>query len=342
MKNNNENLFLKKFLDQKLKDKKYFTTKSPTKWKYQEINTKYGFRYEEDVVNDFDFYKGPSEIISWLNWLIEQPNPTYFKGDYFEKLVDLVTERDMEILSKNNLKFNQTTYREKIAINSVMDYLFQNSYSMPSRFAYKRILDFGAGFGRQANLWTKLHNDIVFVGMDAITKSYCLQNFYYSSLGTQFFEYIDNPKEFSINDEKKGIYHLPSWRYDLLHENYFDLIICTQVLNELDSKTFINVIKIFSKILKPGGALYIRDHDNHLMTDKRDNIKILSNNNFILEFRPYLIDNEDSHGTVRIWRKKDELTEQKNSKFSKRTLLDKIIFTKVGFVLYKIYKFFKK
>jgi SAM-dependent methyltransferase len=319
----------------------HFVRRSPTKWKYQEIRNSYDYRYKTDVVNDFNTYDGPNEIIKWFNWLKEQKSVSFFPQEELKPFIDKIVSLDMDLLRRYNLEYSENEYRENVAINTAMDYVFQNSYTMPSRCSVSNVLDFGAGFGRQANLWTQLHEDIIFVGVDAIPKSYCLQNFYYSNLHKPFFEYLEDPETFEITNSKRGIYHLPTWRLDLLPDNFFDLIICTQVLNELDKKSVKRLIKVFNRILKPSGKLYIRDHEDHIMTDKRNMNKILTSNSYTLEFRPYLIDNEDAHGTVRIWRKLDRNVEDKNNVFKKRSILMKILYTKLGLVLYKFFKYLK-
>jgi hypothetical protein len=139
--------------------------------------------------------------------------------------------------------------------------------------------------------------------MDAIPLPYCLQHLYYSQLLCVFNEYVNNTTAFEICDEP-GAYHLPTWRYDLLPDSFFDMIICVQVLQELNPKLVRFMIDQFRRTLKPGGALYIRDHDLLWQpAHKIDLNRYLPKWGFRLEFRPHIIDGKDIHGLPRIWRK---------------------------------------
>src|SRR5262245_7676051 len=138
------------------------------------------------------------------------------------------------------------------------DYILQTMYPVPSRMRVRKVLDFGAGFGRMANLWCQKVPDLIYVAVDAVELSYCMQNFYLSRLGPPFFEYADDPSHFAIS-EQAGLYHLPTWRHDLLPSSFFDMVVASQVLPELNLNLLLLALETFRRTLKPGGALYIRD-----------------------------------------------------------------------------------
>ena len=261
---------------------------------------------------EYHSYNGPEDLLRWFEWC--RGSPHYFPSEHVKPLVSLSEVKNREILRAigNTRKYNFQYVDEYNAT----DYLLQNCYPVPQRMKIKRILDFGAGYGRQINLWSQLHPELVYVGMDAIELPYCLQQFYYSHFDLPLREYVKSPRDFVI-EAASGIYHLPTWRTDLLPDNFFNMVICVQVLQEINECLVRHMIKVFQQCLKPGGALYIRDHDLMWQPAHKLNLnKLLPEMGFVLEFRPYIVDdyyalNEnddfppDIHGVPRIWRKCD-------------------------------------
>jgi len=292
-------------------------------------------------------FQGVEDLVRWFEWAAF-PKPHYFSEGEISPLVEKSQSYHQKLIDQLSLDINVKEY-EVNSVYNAQDYLFQNLYPVPNRMKIHRILDFGAGYGRQANLWTQLKKDIVYVGMDAIELPYCLQHLYYSYLDLPLHEYVIERENFKIKD-KPGIYHLPTWRYDLLPDNFFDLIICVQVLHELNEILLKNMIKSFHRVLRPGGMLYIRDHDLAYTPGNRVDLKeYLPKNGFVLEFRPHIVDREELHGLPQIWRKIDRkaIESQKPDKLTLKSLLNKTIKTqpKIGkrvTDLYYKFKYFKK
>lgn len=189
---------------------------------------------------------------------------------------------------------------------NAQDYLFQNGAWLPERLRPKRTLEIGPGFGRQVNLWHRRNPDCVFVALEAIENSYMVQRFYYGHVpGARFVDYIDAPDE-PMAFDAPGIYHLPTWRMDLLPAGHFDLIIAVQVLPELGEALALHLFDTFATWLKPEGALYIRDHDLACLRGNRlDSEALLPPRGFHRELRPLLVDKVDLHGIPRLWRRLD-------------------------------------
>src|SRR6185436_2502246 len=273
-------LFKKKFE----KDKSNYIKDWLVKWEYQVVRKKRKVIIEEGEPADFFTYNGVKDLVEWINWL-KEPSPDYFGEKYTKELVDLSTNNDKMVLQKLNLQINWKRYERNIDLMNAHDYLIPNLYPVPSRYKIKNILDFGAGYGRQANLWTNKLASYTLVGMDAIPKSYCLQNVYYKALDKKVIDYVEE-QNFKIDFDQNCIYHLPTWRYDLLPSNSFDLVICVQVLPELNATLVKKMIHEFERILKPGAMLYIRDPGSRWKPGSRMNIDdYLSSHGFVLEFR---------------------------------------------------------
>jgi SAM-dependent methyltransferase len=273
-------------------------------WEYVEGLKKRRLRPTKEMPEDFDRFTGPADLIKWFNWIKAAKRPDYFDDETVAPLIQMSRNRDLPLLKRHSLAFDPVEYDEYIGRYNAQDYLFQNFYPTPRRYGIKRILDFGAGYGRQANIWSQKVDDLVYVGMDAVPLSYCLQHFYYSNLEVPFFEYVADPSGFRF-DSGPGIYHIPTWRFDLLPDSFFEMVTCVQVLQEIPGTLLRHMAKVFSRVLKPGGCLYIRDSENWQFSHSIDVYKLLEENGFVLEFRPHVVNKSDIHGIPRIWRRVD-------------------------------------
>ena len=287
------------------------------RWDYQVKRKKRKVIIDEGEPQDFFTYNGPSDLVEWMNWL-KEPSPDYLGEAITKSLTDLSEENDRKVCQNLGININWNTYRKNIDLMNAHDYLFPNLYPQPARYKIRNILDFGAGYGRQANLWTSKLSDYTLVGMDAVPKSYCLQHIYYKALGKKMIDYCDVP-DLKVDLTGNCIYHIPTWRYDLLPTASFDLVMCVQVLPEINSTLVKKMVVEFERILKPGGMLYIHDHGYKWKPGTQMNIdNYISQNGFVLEFRPHVIDNVDIHGFPRIYRKIDPAVIQSEKPSLKR------------------------
>lgn len=303
---------IQKFENIKKRDSQY-VKKYFTEWQYQLINKKRKLKIPEESIGDYLKYNGPNDLVNWMKW-ISEPLPNVFGFEFIKHYSELALERDKKVIDTLGLKFDFKNYHESIGVFNAFDYIFTHAYPVPKSREIKKVLDFGAGYGRQANLWT-LDSEIQYVAMEGIAKSYTLQNLYLNALSNHVSDYIDNPESFNLKDNLHQIYHLPTWRYDLLPNNYFDLVLCVQVLPELEPRLVKKMIKEFQRTLKVGGMLYVFDHGKKWKPGGNINIdSIIKQNGFTLEFQPHLADKRDIHGEIRIYRKTDpEILKLNNS-----------------------------
>jgi len=308
-----------KFLSVLENDRSKFISKWMIAWDYQQIRRKRGLKYNNELPEDFFSYGGKDDLVKWMNWF-HFDFPDYFPASLTEDLITASLENNKNIFKKLNLTSDFSNYDKRVGINNAHDFLIPNLYPVPEKNKIKNVIDFGAGYGRQANLFTSKISDCIYTAVDAIPNSYCLQNLYFSKIDKPFYEYIDNPENFRIENSKKGIYHIPTWRKDLLPDNFYDLAMCVQVLPELNSTLVSSMLREFHRALKPGGMLYIRDHASTWKPAGKINVdEFLSDNGFVLEFKPHIINEKDLHGIPRIWRKIDsEVVKSQTMSFDKK------------------------
>lgn len=296
---------LHKFLDVYEKDKSRFIKKWLVSWDYQETRKKRGLKYTQELPTDFFNFSGAGDLVRWMNWF-QQSYPDYLPASLVSPLVHKSRDKDELILQRLGLDYNFSGYEDRVGINNAHDFIFPNLYPAPERYRIRNVLDFGAGYGRQANLWADKVKEGIFLGVDAIPNSYCLQHLYYKNIGHPLTDYIDDPGGFSMKDGDSGIFHLPTWRTDLIPDATFDLVMCVQVLPELNSTLVDFMLGEFSRVLRPGGMLYIRDHTyTWKPAGKIDTESALLKKGFSLEFKAHIINDKDIHGVPRIWRKND-------------------------------------
>lgn len=263
---------------------------------------------ENQEINFRDF-KGKEDLYKWMEWACWDDIPCYLPEELTKPLIQKSLENDLVVCKKTDIPLMELPiWRRRLGLNNAIDYIFPSMFKKD----IKNVLDFGAGYGRQANLWS----DGVYVGMDACLNSYCTQVVYYESLNKSMGDYISSPSSFNeafrgyIHSDLKGIYHLPTWRYDLLPDNFFDLTICVQVLRELNETLVKKMLTEFHRVLRVGGIIYIRDHDTKWMPCGSMNIE-----EYILNlgfekgtttdknFKPDAKDGIDLHGVVKVYKK---------------------------------------
>ncbi len=206
----------------------------------------------------YEEFNGLEEILQWIGTAVSHDRGGYLPGNIEAPLVAQSRAFDQRVLPELWSRITPEQYDTYIGRWNAGDFFFPNAYPVPKRFENINVLDFGAGYGRQLNLWSTVPN-VVYAAMDIIRKPYLSQSLYFHRSGIPLHEYVLDPKGFSIADEH-GIYHVPAWRWDLVPDNFFDLVLAIFVLPELNSTTLSRVLEHFARVLKPGGALFIRDH----------------------------------------------------------------------------------
>jgi SAM-dependent methyltransferase len=140
-----------------------------------------------------------------------------------------------------------------------------------------RILDIGPGAGRHmAALFSSPEaKPAGYVGLEAIGMPYSLQNLAAGLLQVQgacstFVDYIDFESDRLPFPElaslpERFIAHVPLWGASALPDAYFDLIICTYVLDEVAPQDFCSIRDIMARCLRPGGVVYCRGGQERAM-----------------------------------------------------------------------------
>lgn len=172
----------------------------------------------------------------------------------------------------------------------------------------ENIMDFGAGYGRETNLFTQHPDFKEYTIVEAIEDSYVVQSVYMKVASDKILENcVLNESllgDLDFVSDGRKLNHLLTFDMDLIPDEHFDLIICSNVLNEITPEVFTYAIKQISRVLKKGGILYVKDHGlgdqcGHQYYDN----DVLESLNFTLEYRPFVEDMKDIWTVPRIYRK---------------------------------------
>jgi hypothetical protein len=245
-----------------------------------------------------------SELIARLIDPARTPAPLYASADPARAAQShAVTRLVLESLVRDGLIEAVPGGPLALDIRNAEDYRFQDLYPRPPRWQTRRLLDFHPGCGRQLNIWCQEVPGLVYTAMESDAAAYIAQAEYFRRANVlPVSDYVAAPRAFSLG-EQAGLYHLPTWRFDLLPPGFFDLIMCVDVLPHLSERLLRHMLPLFHRCLATGGGLYIRDDGDAAFDHELD--RALSQLGFVLEFRPYLFPGEDIHGLPRLWRKVD-------------------------------------
>ena len=272
-----------------------------------------------EITRELHCWTGISDILRWISHIEIQSADlahTSWTLPYGAPELSLV-ERSAAF---NNVVFKELFGKQQVLhrnldFYNMTDWVLQHAYPRPVDDRLERILDFGAGFGRQAALWLTSEKPTTYVAMDAVELPYVAQTHYLSNSKFPLVEYLDDPGHFRIAEDgaTARAFHLPAWRYDLLPSDFFDMIACVQVLPEIREDVLFHSLGLFRRILRPGGYLYIRDQapqdtwrPGAWMPGHAQIVPaLLPSFGFRCEFAPQWRDGNDVHGLPQVWRRVD-------------------------------------
>ena len=250
-------------------------------------------------------FNGPAEIVEWMATGVGAERGGYIPEARRAELIQESWQFDKRVFDALREGIQEADYLRYIGSWNADDFAWATCYPVPPRQRVRTVLDFGAGYGRQLNLWSQHVSDLRYIAVDVIRKPYLAQAAYFQFFDLPFQEYVIDPSGFVIGADA-GIYHVPAWRWDLVPDNSIDLILAVMVLPEVHSETLYRVLDQFKRVMKPSGALFIRDHGLVVKSANTEDVaSALIKRSFAIEFRPHAIDDVEIRGVPRVWRKRD-------------------------------------
>jgi SAM-dependent methyltransferase len=173
----------------------------------------------------------------------------------------------------------------------------------------RSVLDYGAGYGRQAFLFaTELDGARAhYIAVDAIEQPYMVQRWVFEQLGLARWDYVDDPTPTRRSVESalegpSGTLHVPTWRLDLLPEESVDLVLFVWSLYEMSGEAARSALAGCARLVRPGGYVYIRDVP-HSVSYRFDPEQRLEQDGFELVYASQTIAGDELHGHQRLYRR---------------------------------------
>lgn len=268
--------------------------------------------YDDDVKRSLVDYGSKFDLLGWLNywtedWKLSSP---YEGEELYEELRKLSGELHEKLLGRlfgslGHIPGDHSGYDVYNAIdaNVIVD-------KAPS---CRSVLDFGAGYGRLGMLLGSLPETERYIAVDCVEQSYILQNLVLDSIfPDDFCEYFDTAFAGQSFDFQSGrsIFHLPSWRWDLVPEDSVDVVSAVFVLPEINEFALRDFVLNSKRVLSDGGCIYIKDHlyqrkdANHVGGHRLDTEQLLTDAGFSMIFSGDFEDNVDIYGIPRLYQLK--------------------------------------
>lgn len=276
-----------------------------TSWLFTDLKLSAGHL---EAMQFYDFV-GADHLTKFFRYIRGFKYPDFLDREAVQALADLSVANDRRAFDSLGLRVDPA-FPANIGLYNAQDYLFQRAYAVPDRQQVRRVLDFGAGHGRQANLAFSAPGSKVetYCAIDGIPASYLTQRMYCDALGLKVYDYLDHVGEsldLAAAEADFDVFHFPTWRLADLPDDYFDMVCAVQVLRELSREVLLHVVPHLVRVLKPGGAFYVRDHQTFHNPSGMPQHEVLAGHGLQIEYDPSLRDGLDVHGVPRIWRKFD-------------------------------------
>jgi SAM-dependent methyltransferase len=171
----------------------------------------------------------------------------------------------------------------------------------------RTVLDFGAGYGRQAFLFATMLDGARYLAVDAVEQPYMVQRWVFDRLGLARWDYVDDPAPERTSVEEAfggapGVFHLPAWRLDLLRDGSVDLILFVWSLYEMSGAAAQAAVAACRRLVRIGGYVYIRDAP-HSVSYRFDPERRLEAAGFALVYASRTISGGELHGRQRLYRR---------------------------------------
>jgi len=239
--------------------------------KLDERVAKESFGYFIDIANAWEAYRSPEELLYYFG--IHKTH----ESQYLQILNDFgqftAGEREwairyVEFYDRLGRMLSTTGTRHELQFD-----LAETAFDWRTVLKFKslpaRILDFGAGGGRQCLSAFLRHPDNIYTGVDSVLASYVVQNLVYSFIDALrpkagFVDFLDSetaglplPR---IEDAEPGmLFHVPGWfEKDPLPSRFYDIIMACHVHNELSGSDFLRLMGAVEKCLADEGIFYVR------------------------------------------------------------------------------------
>jgi SAM-dependent methyltransferase len=268
--------------------------------------------YDKEIQKRLSKYESKYDLLHWMShWTEKKRLISPFKGNKIYE--EIKKKSSISHINVFEYLFSKEIVNKKLhngydIYNAIDGYLINKHCKGVST-----TLDFGSGYGRLGCILGQKNSKMTYISVDCIERSYLLQNLFLSLFAPKrFYEYFDfrfENKEFKIL-KGNNIYHLPTWKMEIIKNNSVDLITAVFVLNEINQFALNHFINQARRVLKKGGYIYIKDHlyqtgeKSHKGAHKNNTEVELKKAGFDIIFQGNYKDDQEIFGIPRILKKK--------------------------------------
>jgi hypothetical protein len=243
------------------------------------------------------------------------PTPEAIMCSNFNEVFQEVRSRLSEVFRLYFPWLPEDEYRNYLDVHAqrrAEDYGLIKSFSLLGEGI--KHLDIGPGLGSHA-LYSRYALRSLYCGLEAHPPSYQVQRNSYRCFSIGQAPYVDfvAAETFGVSDSKladmlraagEGILHIPSWKFPVIDDNFFDLVTATWVLNEVNLAGILWLVAGSTRSLKEGGYFYVRDSTRQLPGRHGvDYDALLLRLGFEEVVRLQVKNRVDFHGIPRMYRK---------------------------------------
>jgi hypothetical protein len=229
------------------------------------------FGYYIDFANSWESFRNPEELLGYLG--IHRTHKAQF-GEILADLGRLTDEeldwarRYVEFFDRVGRLLSTAATRPELQFDiaeTAFDWRVVRRY-VP---APARVLDYGAGCGRQAVSAFLRDPDVIYTAVDSTLNAYTVQNVTFSLIDAlrserRFTDFLDlqlaaDPYPDISAAAPGSIFHLPAWFDQVaLPTRFYDVMFACHVHGELSAPDFNRLVAAAARCLADDGILYVR------------------------------------------------------------------------------------
>ena len=227
-------------------------------------------------------YRGVVDLAQWYSGYYEEyQTPSRIKTENYDVELSTIENIYRDIFNSyfpfiDRTAFDADLYIRCHALARMQDYCMLHKFAtdlLPQHRITNSLqmkhLDFGAGMGGNVT-YSNILLEASYTAIEAHQWSYDIQRMFFGKMADKNRPYLDvlAAESMGIGSEKLkneilsnkyAIKQIPSWFFEEIEDNSYNLVTATNVLNELNTSAIIYMLTNTNRVLQKNGYIYIRD-----------------------------------------------------------------------------------
>ena len=227
-------------------------------------------------------YRGVVDLAQWYSGYYEEyQTPSRIKTKNYDVELSTIENIYRDIFNSyfpfiDRTAFDADLYIRCHALARMQDYCMLHKFATDLLPQHRKTnslqmkhLDFGAGMGGNVT-YSNILLEASYTAIEAHQWSYDIQRMFFGKMTDKNRPYLDvlAAESMEIGSEKLkneilsnkyAIKQIPSWFFEEIEDNSYNLVTATNVLNELNTSAIIYMLTNSNRVLQKNGYIYIRD-----------------------------------------------------------------------------------